>query len=140
MTMIAAVERHPTPPVGDEKTQLLAWLDFYRATLLNKCAGIPSSLLTARPIPSSQLTLLGLLRHMTVVEQSWFQRRMQGLATAFSYDMSDDPDADFNDLTSAEISVVEANFHVAIATSREIALRHSMDDICLLYTSDAADE
>jgi uncharacterized damage-inducible protein DinB len=60
---------------GDERSQLESWLAFYRATLLKKCSGLTVEDLARRPIESSTMSLLGLLRHMTFVEQIWFDVR-----------------------------------------------------------------
>jgi uncharacterized damage-inducible protein DinB len=72
------VERQRVPLVADERTMLEAWLDFHRATLLMKCAGLSDEQLKLRSAPPSTLSLLGLVRHMTEVERSWFRRRIGG--------------------------------------------------------------
>lgn len=51
-------------------------LDYHRATFLWKCEGLSEAQLRQRPVPSSELTLLGLMRHMQGVERYWFQRRL----------------------------------------------------------------
>jgi len=50
---------------------LQAFLDWHRATLLYKCAGLTGEQLARRAIPPSELSLLGLVRHMTKVERAW---------------------------------------------------------------------
>lgn len=54
---------------------LQAFLDWYRATLLHKCAGLTGEQLAERSVPPSELSLLGLVRHMTRVERAWFRQR-----------------------------------------------------------------
>jgi hypothetical protein len=51
-------------------------LDYHRATFLWKCAGLSEAQLRQRSVPSSELTLLGLMRHLQGVERYWFQRRL----------------------------------------------------------------
>ena len=51
-------------------------LDYHRATFLWKCEGLSETQLRQRPLPSSELTLLGLMRHLQGVERYWFQRRL----------------------------------------------------------------
>ena len=46
-------------------------LDYHRETLLWKCAGLTHEQLTRR-LPTSSLSLLGLVRHLTEVERGWF--------------------------------------------------------------------
>ena len=75
MDTIPPPRRAEPPDFGRRaRPQLDAWLDFYRATLLVKCAGLTFEQLdSARRSPPSDLSLLGLLRHMTHVEQLWFE-------------------------------------------------------------------
>jgi uncharacterized protein DUF664 len=46
--------------------------------LLWKCAGLTGEQLAERAVPPSNLSLLGLARRMTAVEQSWFRVRFTG--------------------------------------------------------------
>jgi len=57
---------------------LQAFLDWHRATLLYKCAGLTGEQLADRSVPPSGLSLLGLVRHMTEVERVWFRQRFAG--------------------------------------------------------------
>ena len=54
---------------------LQAFLDWHRATLLYKCQGLTGEQLAERAVPPSDLSLLGLVRHMTRVERTWFRQR-----------------------------------------------------------------
>lgn len=115
----------------DEKTSLRQWIAFYRATLVNRCAGLNVEQLTRRSIPSSELTLLGLLRHMSAVEQYWFPHILRGDEVDWYYDASDDPDLDFHDLQSVPLEVVLARLDEAVARSDAIIDAHSLDDLAL---------
>jgi uncharacterized damage-inducible protein DinB len=72
------VERHGGPLAGPERPILQAMLDWHRATLLHKCAGLTGGQLAERIVPPSGLSLLGLVRHMTKVERTWFRQRFAG--------------------------------------------------------------
>jgi uncharacterized damage-inducible protein DinB len=103
MTWTAPV---PTPPVdgplvGDDRPILEAFLAWQRSTLLNICAGLTGEQLATRAIPSSNLTLLGLVRHMAKVERTWFRQRVAGELLDSLYDVDKGKDADFNDLDPA---------------------------------------
>ncbi len=63
---------HPAK-VADDRTSLLSFLDYQRATLAMKCEGLTAEQLRRRAVPSSGLTLLGLVRHAASVERSWFR-------------------------------------------------------------------
>jgi len=72
------VERPEGPLTGPERPMLQAFLDWHRATLLHKCAGLTGEQLAERTVPPSDLSLLGLVRHMTKVERIWFRQRFAG--------------------------------------------------------------
>lgn len=58
-------------------------LDYHRATFLWKCEGLSEAQLRQRPVRSSALTLLGLMRHLQGVERAWFQRTLAGTVPQF---------------------------------------------------------
>jgi len=67
------VERPDGSLTAPEAELLQGYLDFYRTTLLFKCAGLTAEQLAERPSPPSNLSLLGLIRHLTKVERIWFR-------------------------------------------------------------------
>ena len=65
-------DRRTEPPlVADEAATLVGFLDFQRQTLAWKCAGLTPRQLATRAVPSSEITLLGLVRHLAAVETGW---------------------------------------------------------------------
>src|SRR3712207_3541528 len=53
------------PPHRDgELASVRAWLEFHRATLLRKCAGLDPEQLGERSVPPSSLSLRRLVRHL----------------------------------------------------------------------------
>jgi uncharacterized damage-inducible protein DinB len=58
-------------------------LDYHRATFLWKCEGLSDTQLRQRPLGSSALTLLGLMRHLQGAERAWFQRTLAGTDPRF---------------------------------------------------------
>jgi uncharacterized damage-inducible protein DinB len=126
-TFIAS-ERPPVPNVGDERPQLEAWLDFYRATLLTKCDSLNVAQLKTRPLATSPLSLLGIVRHMTFVEQVWFETTFAGADTVDYYKTDGDRDADFNDLDSDATETVFDLYQEVIAVSKDLVASHSLDE------------
>ncbi|MGV0744414.1 DinB family protein [Mycolicibacterium sp. XJ870] len=63
---------------ADERTNLESWLDFYRATLAMKCAGLTEEQVRTASAPPSTMTLMGLVQHETEVERNWFRRVLLG--------------------------------------------------------------
>ncbi|WP_446215381.1 DinB family protein [Micromonospora sp. IBHARD004] len=71
-------ERIGPPLLAGERETLRAFLDFHRATLAMKCAGLTDEELRRESSPPSTLSLLGLVRHMAEVERAWFRRVING--------------------------------------------------------------
>ena len=59
-----------------ERAMLEGWLEFHRTTLLIKCEGVDDEQRKRRPVPTSKLSLHGLVRHMAEVERNWFARTL----------------------------------------------------------------
>ncbi|WP_067979566.1 DinB family protein [Nocardia caishijiensis] len=75
---MTTIER-PTPPMNaDERATLEGWLDFYRATLALKCAGLDDARVRIAAAAPSPMTLLGLVQHLAEVERNWFRRVLAG--------------------------------------------------------------
>jgi hypothetical protein len=64
--------------VAGEQEMLKGFLTFYRSTFLLKCAGLTGEQLAARAAAPSNLSLLGLIRHLAKVERIWFRQRFAG--------------------------------------------------------------
>jgi hypothetical protein len=86
------------PMVGEDRPILEAYLAFQRSTLLSRCAGLTGDQLAQPAVPPSNLTLLGLIRHMAKVERIWFRERIGGEQLPPMYDPAHGKDADFTDL------------------------------------------
>ena len=71
-------DRVGPPLTGGERETLRAYLDFHRATLMQKCDGLSDEDLRRRSVSPSALSLLGLVRHLAEVERSWFRRVVDG--------------------------------------------------------------
>jgi hypothetical protein len=72
------VHRADEPFAAGERPMLEGFLDWGRASLLRKCEGLTGEQLAIRACPPSDMSLLGLIRHMTNVERNWFRRRFGG--------------------------------------------------------------
>jgi Protein of unknown function (DUF664) len=57
----------------DEREMLRSWLEFQRSTMMRKIDGLTPAQLRIRPVPSSPMSLLGLLRHHTEGEYGLFR-------------------------------------------------------------------
>ena len=101
------------PPFRDgERAALQAWLEFHRATLLHKCAGLTAEQLGRRSVPPSTLSLRGLVRHMTEVERGWFRIHAAGQSLPYLYSSDTNEDGDFDDVAEAD---AEADYAAHLA-------------------------
>jgi hypothetical protein len=130
MTWIAPnVTRQEPPEVATERPALQGWLDYHRATLLWKCSGLDGTQLTARPVQSSTLSLLGLVRHMAEVERAWFRIRFAGQADLGLLYCSDDfPDGDFDLADGAAAERDFAAFTAECSAADAAAAGRSLDE------------
>jgi uncharacterized damage-inducible protein DinB len=87
-------EDYPARRNEPEREMLQDWLDWHRATLLRKCAGLDATRLARRAVPPSSLSLLGLVRHMADAERGWVRQTFRGEQIPDLYYRSDAPDAD----------------------------------------------
>ena len=121
-----AVERSEAQRICNERDALEQWLDYHRATLLMKCAGLTASQLKRRAMPPSTLSLLGLVRHMTEVERWWFRMHAAGEDVGFPYD-PDSIGVDFDDLDDADAAENLAAYQREIKTVRAVMADKDLD-------------
>jgi uncharacterized damage-inducible protein DinB len=111
----------PEPPVaGDETATLLGSLERQRATLAWKCAGLNAAGLRATLAPSS-ITLGGLLKHLALVEDEYFSRRLLGRELGPPWDTVDwdaDPDWEWHSAAEDTPEQVHTLWQDAVARSR----------------------
>lgn len=120
-------DRLPPPQVSEERDSLDAWLDYHRATLLRKCAGLEPAELASRSCPPSTLSLLGLVRHLTEVE-AWFHD-FDGEPEGDWYSTEEDPDACFNAVEQSRAEANLAAYIKSVERARSAVGSHGLDDI-----------
>lgn len=91
---------------ADERTALTHFLAFHRDAFERKCAGLDPEQMARRSVEPSELSLLGLIRHLAGVECGWFRNVMAGESVTRPFFDPDDPDADFH-LVAADPEMVE---------------------------------
>jgi uncharacterized damage-inducible protein DinB len=94
----------PEPPVAaDEAATLVGFLDFQRATFAWKCSGLDAGGLQAT-VGVSSMTLGGMLKHLALVEESWFCRWLGRDMRQLWKDVDWDADPDWEWRTAADDS------------------------------------
>ncbi|MGH3329409.1 MAG: DinB family protein [Streptomycetales bacterium] len=126
MTGISS-QRIDPPCVADEHTLLTSFLDFHRATLAIKCDGLTDAALRERSIPPSNLSLLGLVRHLAEVERWWFRAVLAGEDVGQIYCTDDNRDGDFDDVDTAEVAEGFETWGAECDRARRIATSDDLD-------------
>lgn len=124
-------ERADPPYVADERTMLDAWLNYHRATLLWKCDRLDSEQLAERSAPPSNLSLIGLVRHMAEVEQSWFRIVLAGEDLPDIYGLEDERDVAFDRATAGTAREDLDVFRGEVQHCRAVAGRFGLDDLAV---------
>jgi hypothetical protein len=121
------IDRKSAPYLGDERTVLDGWLDYHRDTLLLKCSGLSDEQLKTASVEPSNLTLLGLVRHMTENEQ-WFGGLFTGEEADGLYATEDSPEGDLDVVKADGPDNLEA-FRAQVERTRAAAPRRALDDL-----------
>ncbi|HKR68582.1 MAG TPA: DinB family protein [Streptosporangiaceae bacterium] len=105
------MDRAPEPGNAAERDLLLGWLAFHRDALAAKCEGLtPDELVRASASPSD-LSLLGLVRHMTEMERVYLVYALGGGTFELVYCTDDEPDADIAGLSAGLAPSSMARWH-----------------------------
>ncbi|MEU2157043.1 DinB family protein [Streptomyces sp. NPDC019396] len=121
-------ERTKPSITAGERDMLEGWLDFHRETLAQKCAGLDDKQLRDLSAPPSELTLLGLVRHMAEVERHWFRRILMNEDIAPLYYGEEDPDGDFHVTADDTWERAHGDWEAEIARARELTAPLSLDE------------
>ncbi|NEC48165.1 DinB family protein [Actinospica acidiphila] len=113
---------------ADERTMLEGWLDYHRATLAWKCEGLTDGQLRAASVAPSELSLMGLVRHMAEVERSWFRRVFAGEDAGPIYFGEADPDGEFHPGEADTWKDAYETWQAEIEAARRNAAGHSLDE------------
>jgi uncharacterized damage-inducible protein DinB len=119
------VTRIDEPFTGPERGILDGFLDWHRSTLLWKCAGLTGEQLGLASVPPSNLSLLGIVRHMADVERAWFRIRFRGEPVPRLYNYED---AAFEHADPARAETDFAAFAAECGLAREAVAQASLDD------------
>ena len=122
------VKRVSVSLVAGERDMLTGYLNWFRGTLLHKCAGLTGEQLARQTVEPSNLTLLGLVRHMAKVERIWFRERFAGQELEPMYDPGKGKDADFEDLDPARAAEDYERLVAECRMTDEIVAGASLDD------------
>ena len=123
-------EMPTVPTFGDQREMLIAFTDAQRATLLWKLEGLSDEQLRAEHDVTG-FSLLGLLKHLIRVEQTWFQVRLMG----DSLSASPNDDSAWKPTDEETFEVLEHQYRAAWARSNEIARELPLDHTTVVHSA-----
>lgn len=127
-------QRIDPPYRGGEKETLLGFLNFLRQTVVLKCQGLSEEQMRSTPTASS-MTLLGMLKHLTIVERYWFR----GVFLDEDVDLpwsEEDPDGDWRHDNEDSGATAIADYVAEYTKSNEIVTSHNLDELAKWAKSD----
>lgn len=126
------MRQDPDATTASERDSLVQYLDYQRETILLKTEGLTKEQL-GRKIPSSALTLAGILYHLALVEEDWFEVDFLGhqpRADFAGIDWKADPDYEFRTALEKEPAWLRRRYRDACDRSRQVAAAAgSLDDV-----------
>ena len=106
--------------VNDERTMVCDFLDAHRAMFIEKVRGLTSEQL-GRKVAASTMTLAGLIKHLALVEDSWFQDDFLGLGDPepwASAPFDEDPDWEWHSAVNDDPDFLLDLYRIACDRSR----------------------
>lgn len=119
-----------------ELNTLNEFLDFYRSVLIAKATGLTDAQARSHAVEPSNLSILGLLRHMAEVERHWFRRMLLNESELPDFYAVDGAaigtaDSDFEFSENAKLSQGIEILHRAIEESHMAIEGKVPDDVSL---------
>ena len=115
----------------DERSMLTQLLDWYREGVVRKVRGLAPHLARAVPGPSAT-SVAGLVKHLALVEDSWFHERFAGhppLPEWADVDWDADPDWEFHTALDDDLDDLIRGYEAACERSRAAASGHELDEV-----------
>jgi len=123
------------PQQAGELEMLSAFLDYYRAELIDRAWALDDAQMQITLAPSD-LSIGRLISHMIMVEDIWFRVRLLGLEPSelfASLDWDADTDAEMTLSATWTRSELLAHFDAAVADSRQrVAAAASLEDLSVV--------
>jgi len=126
------MRQDPDQRTASERDALGQYLDYQRETILLKTDGLTREQLGQR-IPTSDLTLAGILYHLALNEENWFEVRFLGLPEREDWrgiDWKADPDYEFRTALTKEPDWLRRRYRDACDRARQaVGSADSLDQL-----------
>ena len=120
--------RTDKPTSWDERTTLLAMLQYTRDTAAEKCRGLSDGQAAETPLPGSPLMSLGgVVNHLRWVEHSWVENRFVDGPDLGPW-TEESPDQEYLDGATLPLAEVLAAYVDQAARTDAIIAAHDLDD------------
>lgn len=104
----------------NERDTLLSFLNYYRTVLMSKGTGLSDEQARMTSVPPSDLSLMGLIRHMAEVERHWFRNVLVAEEAPPLFCRDSHPTGD-----------IDGDFHVTSTDTLSAALAHLREEISI---------
>jgi uncharacterized damage-inducible protein DinB len=132
------VRQDPDATTTSERELIGQYLDYQRETILLKTEGLSREQL-ARRIPTSELTLAGILYHLALVEEAWLEEEFLGQAPREDWrgvDWEADRDYEFRAALEKEPDWLRRRYADACDRARRVAAdADSLDSVSVSVRS-----
>ena len=126
------MRQDPDPTTASERDSLGQYLDYQRETILLKTEGLTKVQL-GQKIPYSDLTLAGILYHLALNEEGWFEVQFLGREDREDFagiDWEADPNYEFRTALEKEPDWLRRRYRKACDRARQVtAAADSLDDV-----------
>ncbi|WAL72642.1 DinB family protein [Kitasatospora sp. YST-16] len=125
---VQPVLRIRAPEAGTECETLTGLLDFLRATVINKVAGLSDEQAFAQPVPPSTLTPAGVVKHLAGTERFWFSIDFADQDLAWPW-TEEDPHGNFRLTPEDTLARIVADYAEECKRSRQVVADAVLDDV-----------
>jgi hypothetical protein len=124
---VAPVPRERPAEDAPELEVLTGFLDFLRATVVNKVAGLDDERAFEAVVPPSELTPAGVVKHLTGVERFWFSIDFAGADLPWPWP-EDNPHGNFPPAPGDTLASIVADYQQECERSRKAIEHCGLDD------------
>ena len=128
MTDVTPMARSRPIQRGSERAMLESMLDFYRATVVNKVAGLTGAQAFTAAVSPSTLTPATVVKHLTGTERFWFSIDFADLDVAWPW-TDDDLHGNFRMEPGDTLSAIVADYLEECERSRRAVADAELDDV-----------
>lgn len=106
---------------------LESMLDFFRSTVVHKASGLSDSQASTTAVPTTALTVAGLVKHLTATERFWFSIDFAALDVEWPW-TDDNPHGAFDLASDDTIESLLAQYEDECDISRRAVADSDLDD------------